>query len=276
MTGDPDMADDLGPCHYGESGRIPPAIVYTCCGVAFLMFGIFGTMLPPDPKVPPHTFLRAGLFMAGVGAVGLVIGLVRLVPNPGASWHLHEQGVRVVRRGDQRVLANQDVDEVSLNAVRVFVNGVCTGDVQVATFTSGRVGRPMVIKQVRRPSTISGVELDKSSELAEACNKVADLIAARMAAQLERGGSIAWVQSIRIHADGLDDESSAAVGARIPWNRIGRLTIEDGHFLLWRKGKSQSALSAPVHLPNFLPGYRLIQSRLHAMSEADGMTPTPV
>lgn len=269
------MADDLGPCHYGEPVHITPAIVYTCCGVAFLMFGIFGTMLPPDPKFPPHTMMRAGLLVAAVGAVCLVIGLVRLVPNLGASWHLHEQGVRVVRRGDQRLLAYQDVDEVSLNAVRVFVNGVCTGDVQVATFASGRLGRPIVIKQVRRPSTLSGVELDRSSELAEACNKVADRIAAGMGAQLERGGSIAWVQSIRIHADGLDDESSAAVGACIPWHRIGRLAIEDGYFLLWRKGESKPAISAPAHLPNFLPGYRLIQSRLYAISEADGVIPTP-
>lgn len=65
----------------------------------------------------------------------------------------------------------------------------------------------------------------------------------------------------------------AAVGAVCL--AIGRLAIEDGYFLLWRQGESKPALSAPAHLPNFLPGYRLIQSRLYAISEADGVIPTP-
>lgn len=262
MTDDANTANEIGPRRYGESVHITPAVVYTSLGAAFLIFGLLACLVPPDPKAPPHALLVGGLIVASFGAICLVIGLVRLVPNLGASWHLHEQGVRVVRRGGQRVLAYKDVEELTHKVVRVFVHGVCTGEVHEATFKSSGAAKPVFIKQVRRPSTVSGGDLNRSGELAEACDKVAELIAARMSARLERGDSIAWVQSIRIYPDGLDVESSAAAQGRIPWNQIGRLGIDKGQFLLWRKGESQPALKVPAHLPNFLPGYRLILSRV--------------
>jgi hypothetical protein len=209
-----------------------------------------------------------GLVIAGLGAVCLVIGLVRLVPNLRGSWHLHEHGVRLVRRSDERVLQYKDVDELTLKAVRVFLHGVCTGEVHEATFQSHGPADKVFIKQVRRPHTTAGADLDRPGELAQACDRVAQLIAHRMAARLLRGESITWVKAMRIHPDGLEVESPALIQGRIPWDQIARVAIDEGMFQLWRQGDSQPALQVPTHLPNLIPGYRLILDRVKGNIES--------
>ena len=161
-----------------------PAVVYTCLGAAFLVAGVLVCFIPPDPRGPRNAMLIGGLVVANFGALCLIIGVVRLVPNLGASWHLHEHGVRLVGRSGKRVLPYKDVDELTLKVVRVFFHGVCTGEVHDATFKSHGPANKVFIKQVRRPSTISGADLDRPGELAKACDKVAELIANRMAARL--------------------------------------------------------------------------------------------
>src|SRR5262249_34815918 len=149
-------------------------------------------------------------------------------------------------------------DELTLKVVRVFFHGVCTGEVHETTFKSHGTASKVFIKQVRRPSTTSGAGLDRPGELEQACNKVAGLIASRMAARLLRGEPITWVKSVRIHPDGLEVESPEAIQGRIPWGQIERVGIDEGMFQLWRRGDSQPALKVPTHLPNFFSGHRLI------------------
>ncbi len=183
MKDDSTTADDLGPCLFSESAHNTPAVVYTCLGAAFLVLGVLVCFVPPDPRGPRNAMLIGGLMVASFGALCLVIGLVRLVPNLGASWHLHERGVRLVRRSGERVLHYKDVDELALKVVRVFFHGVCTGEVHEATFNSHGSANKIFIKQVRRPSTPLGADLHHPGELAQACDKVAELIAKRLTAQ---------------------------------------------------------------------------------------------
>jgi hypothetical protein len=207
--------------------------------------------------------LIGGLIVATFGALCLVIGLVRLVPNLGGSWHLHEHGVRLVRRGGERVILYKNVEELTLKVVRVFFHGVCTGEVHDATFKSHGPANKVFIKQVRRPSTTGGTDLDRPGELAQACDMVTGLIASRMGARLARGEPIPWIKAMCIHPDGLEVESPAIHG-RIHWGQIDSVGMDDGQFQLRRRGDSQPALKVPTHLPNFFPGYQLILDRLKA------------
>src|SRR5262249_36107520 len=150
MKDDSKMADGLGPCLFGESVYNTPAVVYSCLGAAFLVLGVLVCFMPPDPRGPRNAMLIGGLVVASFGAICLVIGLVRLVPNLGASWHLHEHGFRLVRRSGERVLQYKDVDELTLKVVRVFFHGVCTGEVHETTFKSHGSASKVFIKQVRR------------------------------------------------------------------------------------------------------------------------------
>src|SRR5262245_38304327 len=260
--------DELGPRLYGESVHITPALVYTWLGAAFLFVGVLVSFIPPEPRAPQHAMLIGGLAVAGFGAICLIIGLVRLLPNRGASWHVHEHGIRLVRRSGERVLLYKDVDVLTLKVVRVFFHGVCTGEVHDATFTTIQPAGKVRLKQVRRPSSTPGAGLDRPGELGQACDKVAELIASRMTAQLRRGEPIAWGKSIYIHPDGLALPSPAQ--DRISWGQIEHVAVEEGEFQLWRRGEPRPAIKVPTHLPNFLPGYRVILDRLDARTANAG------
>lgn len=264
MQNAPHAADDLGPRLYGEATHNTPAITYTALGAAFVIVGGLASLIPPDPKAPPNAMLIGGLVVAGFGAICLVIGLVRLLPNLGTSWHVHEHGLRLVRRSGERVLRYEDVDELTLKEVRVFFHDVCTGVVSAATFRTPRPAGKLFLKQVRRPNSAAGAGLDRRGELAQACDKVAEMIARRLAARLQRGESIAWVQGIRICPDGLEIDSSSTPPSQIPWSQLERVETEEGKFKLWRRGDDKPVLVVPVELPNFLPGFRLIVDRLPA------------
>jgi hypothetical protein len=267
MKDDSQSTYDLGRCLYGEPAHNTPAVVYTCLGAAFLLVGVLVCFVPPEPGGPQNAMLIGGLVVAGFGALCLVIGLVRLLPNLGASWHLHERGIRLVRRGGERVIQYRDVDELTLKVVRVYFHNVCTGEVHEATFRSHSPASKVFIKQVRRPGTVSGADLDHRGDLQQACDRVADLVARRMAARLQQGEPVPWVKTTRIHPDGVEVESHGAIQGPIPWGQIERVGIENGIFQLWQRGDSRPALKVPTHLPNFLPGYLLVLDRLNANTE---------
>jgi hypothetical protein len=267
MNEDTKAAAVLGPRLYGETVHITPAVVYTSLGTVFMLLGVLLCFVPPDPKAPPNAMLIGGGVVAIFGAACLVIGLARLMPNLGSSWHLHQRGICLVRRSGEQMLAYKDVDELTLKVTRVFLHGVCTGEVYEATFQRHRPANRISIKQVRRPSSISGSDLNRSGEVAQACDQVAELIASRMTARLDRGEPIPWVQATRIYPDGLDVES-AAIQGRIKWSEIERVEIKEGKFQLWRRGDVPPAIEIPTHLPNFFPGYRLILNHSNANTDS--------
>lgn len=255
-------ASDLGRRLYGESVHITPAVIYTSLGAAFLLIGLLCFVVPPAPNAPKNAMLIAGLGVAGFGAICLVIGLVRLIPNLGASWHLHERGIRLVGRGGERVLRYDDIDVLTLKVVRVFLHGACTGEVHEATFEALDPPRKVFLKQVRRPSSVSGSDLDLPGELTHACGTVAGRIANRMAERLQRRETVPWFKGLRLHPDGLEGESPGVLQGLTAWGDIERVAINEGTFQLWRRGDSQPALKTPTHVANFFPGYRLIQERV--------------
>jgi hypothetical protein len=94
------------------------------------------------------------------------------------------------------------------------------------------------------------------------CDKIASLIADRMAAKMARGEPVAWVRTIRLLAEGLEIESSRAMPERIAWNQIERVVVEQGVFHLWRRGVTRPTIKLPTHLPNFFPGYQVLLERM--------------
>lgn len=222
--------------------------------------GILCSFTPSLPPTPPHADLIMGSIVAAGGALCLVIGLVRLIPNLGASWHLHEQGIRVLQRGQERVLRDEEVDELTHKIWRVYFHGVCTGEVHDVAFKSHPPdGETIRIKQVRRPGTVSGADLDQPGELQQVCDKVAGLIAARMLATMARGEPVPWVRDLRLSTYGIETAAE-----RIVWDQIENVAVEQGIFRLWRRGETQPLLSLPTDLPNFFPGYRVLLDRLGA------------
>jgi hypothetical protein len=262
-------ADTLGPHLYGEDVHNTPALVYTWVGAAFFVLGVLLCFIPPDPQGPANAMLVGGSLVAGLGALFLIVGLVRLLPNRGASWHVHERGIRLARRNGERVIEFTNVDVLTLKVVRVFFHGVCTGEVTDATFQAQH--NKVILKQVRRPTSAPGAGLDRPGALAQACDKVAELIAGRMADRLRRGEPIAWIKATHIHPDGLAVPRSGE--DRIPWSEIENVAIEQGVFQLWRRGTHGPVFKAPAHLPNLFPGYRLIADRVQGNVDNDHIPP---
>jgi hypothetical protein len=256
----PDENADLGALLYTERVPITPAVTYTILGLAFLLVGVLCSLLKdPNPNAPQQGMLVAGLVIALGGLVCLTIGLVRLIPNLGASWHLHQRGVRSLKRGQEQVLRYEDVDELTHKVVRVFFHDVCTGEVHEVTLRGHTPGKPTIyFKQVRRPQRMSGADLNAPNPVTQACDQIAASIASRMAVRLRGGEAIPWVPTLRLRSEGLELDSARMGTERIEWRQIDRVSIEDGVFRLWTRGESQPIIKLPTHLPNFFPGYALL------------------
>lgn len=255
---------ELGPLLYAERVHITPAVTYTVLGLVFLIVGVLCSFLKdPNPNAPRHAMLVAGLSVALGGLVCLTIGLVRLIPNLGASWHLHQRGVRSRKRGQERVLRYEDIDELTHKVVRVFHHDVCTGEVHEVTLRSQAADKPAIyFKQVRRPRSISGADLNEPGAVTQVCDQIAASIAGRMAARVQRGESVPWVPTLRIRSDGIEFDTSRMGTERVEWHQIDRVAIEDGVFRLWARGESQPLIKVPTHLPNFFPGYVLLTGQM--------------
>lgn len=263
MTNSPAPAD-LGPVVYEERRHITPAITYTILGSVFLMTGLLCAFTPSKPPTPPLAFPITGGAVAVGGLLCLVIGLVRLIPNIGATWHLHERGVRVVQRGKESALRFDEVDVLTHNIVRVFFHDVCTGEVHEVTFQSNAPEpRTIRIKQVRRPSSVSGADLNAPGDLAWASDQVAGVIATRMRAAMGNGKPAPWVRDVELHAGGIEILSKHE---RIAWDQVESVSVEDGIFKLWRLGKAKPALRIPTKSPNFFPGYRVLSETIEVRS----------
>ena len=229
-------------------------------GAVFLIVGLLASLIKdPDPKAPPYAMLVIGLLVAVAGAGVLTFGLVRLLPNLGASWSLHERGIRFVKSGSARSLRYEEIGELTVKAVRLFVDGVCTGDVRAVTFRSDAPGRPAIfVKQVRRPASLSGADLNSPSELESVCDRVSAQIADRMAKLLKRGETIDWGPKVRIHSDGLEIDSPRSGMIKIGWRQIGRQTVTNAVYRLSRSGDQKPALEMPTYVPNFFPGHLIV------------------
>jgi hypothetical protein len=207
--------------------------------------------------------LVAGLVIALGGLVCLTIGLVRLVPSLGASWHLHEQGVRSLRRGQELALSYDDVDELTVNVARVFFHGVCTGEVREVTLRSQVPDKPAIhFRQVRRPGRASETGHDEPDQVRRFCDRIAASIAGRMAARVERGEATPWVGGLRILSNGLELDLPLGGTDRMEWKEIERVGIENGEFRLWAYGGSEPLIKLPTRLPSFFPGYVLLSRHL--------------
>lgn len=255
---------DLGPLLYAERVHITPAVTYTALGFVFLVLGVLCSFLKdPNPNAPRHAFLVAGLGVALGGLVCLTIGLVRLLPNLNASWHLHQRGVRSVKRGREQVLRYADVDELTVKVVRVFHHDVCTGEVHEVTLRSHAANQSTIsFKQVRRPRSISGADLNEPSPVTQVCDQIAASIAGRMAARLRSGEPVSWVRGLHLRPEGLEFASSGMGTERIDWRQIDRVSMEEGAFRFWARGESAPVMKLPTHLPNFFPGYVLLLDRM--------------
>src|SRR5262245_28367310 len=107
--------DDLGRLIYGEPVHITPAVTYTLLGCVFLTFGILCCFLEnAKAKGSQNVMLVLGGVAAIVGGLCLTSGLVRLIPNLGASWQLHEHGIKLTKGGNIRVLRYEDIDELTM------------------------------------------------------------------------------------------------------------------------------------------------------------------
>jgi hypothetical protein len=259
----PASSADLGPLLYGERVHNTPAVIYTVLGIAFVLIGLLCAFVqPPNPKGEGLGMLIPGLVVALGGAVCLTIGLIRLLPTLGASWQLHQRGIRF-RKGDrERVLRYEEIDELTRKVVRVFLHGVCTGEVHDVTLTAHRPDKStLFFKHVRRPKTVSGADLNEPGAVEKVCEQIAALIAQGMEGIMQRGEAVPWGRDLQLRPEGLESVSPRSGMERIAWQQIERVGIEEGVFRLWRRGAAQPVLKIPTHFPNFLPGYLIILNR---------------
>jgi hypothetical protein len=253
--------DGLGRLLYVERRHLKPAVTYLCAGLGLLLAGLLCSLLRLAPPAPPHAPLVVGGLAALGGAVCVVIGLVWLLRELGGRWHLYEHGVRLRRYGGERVLRYAQVDELTVKVVGVFFEGVCTCEVYEVTLQAGGAeGGPVYLKETRRRGADGN--LDEPAPLAEVCEQVAAAIAERLVARMTRGEVVPWVHEVRLFADRLEIGAPATRLERVVWAEIDRTSVEDGALRLWRRGETRPVLYLPTHLPNFVPGYRVLLQRI--------------
>jgi hypothetical protein len=180
------------------------------------------------------------------------------------SYWLHEQGAMSIVWGKTARLRYQDVDELTVRAQRVYVNGAYIGAAQWVTLASTTVDvRPVRFCNV----TDSSSGCKDAAPIAPAvvtnvCGGVAAQIAERIEAALARGETYLLTSRVGLTAGGVVI-GKGGQAKTMAWSELDRLTIKGGTCFLYRRGEKQSVSRWLFETKNSMPVCMIIERRLN-------------
>lgn len=208
--------------------------------------------------------LGAFLMMMGVGLsmggnlgglllvpLGIGIGFFAWTRMPGI-FRCHEFGVSRTRWRGKDELRHEDVQSFKYSAVRTFVKGSYAGTRLVLQF-EGRDG-----KKVTYGATVQ--KLDDSLEKLR--DKVARIIAGRLAQAHAAGREVPWTPNLRFLSTGIEYRAPGWFGRKppvvIPFGEVTDWELQEEAFQLWIRDARKPIIKENVAEPNFYAGYELL------------------
>ena len=258
-------APDLGPVLLEQKPKPLAADLFLVMAALLLI----PTVLMPF-TADFRTGVVAGPICAGMGASFAFLGIWYILANANKTSYLHERGLRVREGKGWRVVRYQDVTEMTFQATRMFYNGAYTGTSQVIGLKTDETGsKPIEFRHVYREKAGLVTGYRDATPMNQVCDVLTNLIARRMAGQLQRGESVQWTRAMQISSRGV--EIMGRAGEEVDWDRIARVDVERGIFRLWVKGTEKPRAETPVNGPNFFPGYVLVVQRLRGQPGASAI-----
>lgn len=241
LSTEPNSAPELGRILFERRGKpLVPLL-----GTLFSAFLVVVTVSAKQPWA-----------MVVVFAVDLFF-IVQLVISLTSSFRCHESGVQSRSLFGTRTLKYSDVESFTFEATDIYK-------------WNTRIGSRLKIRFV--PTRQSGlspigyVSLVRSEDvdLDALRDRIAGVIAKRMAAELAERKSVQWSAYLRLTSMGIEYQPGGVFGRRSPvllhFEDYGGHVIKEGLFRLFAKDQTEEVAVESVALPNFFPGYLLFLS----------------
>ena len=210
--------------------------------------------------------LPAGDEQTYLGAALLALGLAALAAAAAAAWYrvrFHRNAV--VRRGllGSRTLPYAEVEGLAYSATASYAQGVYAGTSVRLALRPRPPGKKLVVKAL-----VHGTPEDFET----ARNKVASLIAARLAERLAAEGEVEWVPSVWLARDGLRLVKKRFRGGgeelAIDYRQEIGYDFQREVFRLFLPPEKKPVLKVPCRRENFYPGFLLFQQLIWETSES--------
>lgn len=256
LPGGPAAAEELGPIEFELPASVWGKTIFLIIGVGCLILG--GLVLSVD-MVRNQAFymLLAMFFLGGLAALG-----AGLYGND-CVFRCHQHGLYLSALFSIKSMRFEDIEAVSYQSVRTvmiesnaFTEKV-TGQFTTTTLTfESAAGVRMVYK--------AGVTKESDQLLDTIRDRVCELLAARMLAQLKKGQIVDWTTNLRFTPKGLEYVPTGLLGGSgqpvlIPYKTIRYYMIKQDEFLLNVEGKNQAVVKQSASVRNFYPGLHLLE-----------------
>jgi len=287
---------ELGPLILEQKATHAIAWLFTGLGVLLLLLGILlcFVMRPGQRNAGLSEMILGGIFVL-CSLACLVLGLFKRWRDRGFALFLHTGGIREHRAWGDTVVLFRDAEELRFQATRVFVHGAYAGTLEhLAVRTADPESRMLYFqRKIQEPDQGKGPAI--ASEVDQVAMLVANTIAGKLTARLEKQETLAWTPRMKINLRGLEiqpqqwwesdlrDMAKSIVGwfrwaegsrghwPHLAWSKIDGMTIETGIFRLWAKGEPRPRIQIMTGVENFHAGY-IVASRLWSQARSRRVT----
>ena len=210
------------------------------------------------------------LWVVAIGApVGGIALVVYAVTNRVNVFRCHELGVARINPRGRKELKYGEVGEFTFAAVRQYHNGAYTGTTMTLTFTP-RVEADA--DAITYKTTVKGDD----AEVENLRDFVANVLSARMLADVQAGRSVPWTPLATFQPDGLEvrpKKKRAGEPRLVPYGELTNFGFKDGWLTLWGRG-DKPVLQEITSAGNFFPGFALLNTIMSAVKKGSA-PPTP-
>ena len=220
--------------------------------VAFIMsLAGLGLLFDKDPVLK----IIGGLLL--VSAAGCLYAAIAMKKS---VFRCQQRGVFKVTLFGERQLRFAEMGSFTYSATRHYHNGAYVG-----TFINMKF-EPLPEANARTMAYNTSVQGEDTS-LEELRDFISRAIAARMAERLSAGQSVKWTNNLTFVAGGLEYRPGGLLGRKaattLPYSEYHGYGLDQGTFSIFRKGVKKAVMSESASVPNFFPGFYLLQLLLH-------------
>jgi hypothetical protein len=161
-----------------------------------------------------------------------------------------------------RVLVYGELESFAFNCVNLIVNALDTGIHYGLSFDPpAKAGKPVQFGvQIR---TAYGRSSGDAAALEELRDCVTEIVATRMLAKVQNGGTVPWVNDLALSAEGVIHGSGV-----LPYGRVGDLTVAAGQFQLREAGVAAPLAEVPAGFANVYPGLSVLRRMMARVRES--------
>jgi hypothetical protein len=267
---------ELGPIRVAE--RMPPKTrwlaIFGTVGIFLVLLSLLvwwlnaapPPALPPGPQAKKAAGERAvGLVLAGISAVfGVffaVVGYLMYRSFMTGSYSLHERGALSIVWGKVARQFYQDIDELTMRAQRVYVNGAYIGEARWVTMGATTVGGASVRLCHVKDGSSRPNYADVEAVILEVSGELATRIAAQIDKRLAQGETYPLTSTLKLTSEGV----LVGKGAKerpIPWAELGELKVQGGMCFLYQRGEKKPVATWLCETKNCIPVSMIMQRRL--------------